>query len=147
MLSHEEFWKLHDSPAARAKRQEAKPYFKYRCAVCGYDYRKKGKRLEAHHLRYYWNGKCILGKEVIWRDFRCLCEEHHSKGKLTLHQIQMWRSSYRWRKRTKWCLGLILAAIRAVLRRLRAAAVSAVGMFAALLRVVLKVAASFFQEK
>ena len=51
-------------------------------------------------------------------DLRCLCFDHHPKGNFSLHDIQLWRSSYLWRKRSVLLLKCVVAATAWTLRML-----------------------------
>lgn len=63
------------------------------CYVCGSDWKKKGLRIDRHHLRYD-----NMGKEKAYRDIVLLCERHHLKGMISLDSLKRWRSSYRFEK-------------------------------------------------
>ena len=95
-------------------RNKAHIYYRYRCAVCGTDWRKRSY-LAVHHLHYR-----TLGHESL-SDVRLLCSAHHPKGTFPAEYIRMWRNSYLFGKVMKWVLLLpargVLALIRFLMRK------------------------------
>ena len=80
-------------------RKDALAYYHYKCAVCDLDYREKHLPIQVHHFHYKKFGKSVIGREHPYFDVCLLCTAHHPQGKLARESIQLWRKSYRFRKR------------------------------------------------
>lgn len=89
------------SPHWTQLRQKAVRYYRYRCAVCGTDWRSRGRRLDVHHYSYRRNGQLIFNRERL-SDLCCLCEWHHPKGSLSKAQLRAWRRHYLLKKLLRW---------------------------------------------
>ena len=81
----------YSTEAWRKKRAEAFRIHGYKCAVCG-----TIKDLQAHHLRYFLNGKSIFGHEDPAKDLRILCKKHHPKGHYSAWQIKRDKKALKW---------------------------------------------------
>jgi hypothetical protein len=96
----QEVYKKHlASNAWKKQAQDVRAYYRYKCAVCDLDYRKRNSPIQVHHLFYSRFGASIIGREHPYHHFRLLCKDHHPKGKLSNESIQLWRKAYRFRRR------------------------------------------------
>jgi hypothetical protein len=116
MMSRAEFEGYYKSTRWQETRLEALEYFGRKCAVCGNDYKKRGVPLNVHHVHYWYDGKHVFYREVISRDMALLCESHHPKGSFSKEKIAMWRSSYKWQRRTSFLFRLLWSVIRFAFR-------------------------------
>ncbi len=91
------------SPHWARLRQKAAHHYDYRCAVCGLDWRKRGRRLDVHHYSYRRHGQSILARERL-TDLCCLCEWHHPKGPFSKAHVRAWRREYLLRKFLGWLM-------------------------------------------
>lgn len=68
----------------------------HRCAVCGENYLKRGRRLTVRHTQHIRDGQSVYGREDVEKDLIVLCEDHNQKGSRTVRHVQSWKSAYRW---------------------------------------------------
>lgn len=75
--------KLYDtyirSDAWKYKKAQREQIDENKCVMCGRDASTCKNGLSCHHIRYYRNGKSILGHENVWKDLVTLCPACHKK--------------------------------------------------------------------
>jgi hypothetical protein len=116
MMDRAHYEAYYQSAAWQATRLKALEYYGRKCAVCGSDYEKRGVFLDVHHVHYWYEGKHVFYHEVMSRDLALLCESHHPKGSFSKEKIAMWRSSYKWQRRTSFLFRLLWSVIRFAFR-------------------------------
>ena len=67
------------SDAWQHKRERRLEIDEQKCVMCGRPSNKCRKGLNVHHVRYYRDGKSILGNENVWKDLCTLCSSCHRK--------------------------------------------------------------------
>jgi hypothetical protein len=91
-------------------RQSLFAYWRQRCAVCWWEWMRRGGRLEAHHTP---PGYRNLGKENIrLKHLVPLCDVHHLKGQISYATIRYRRKMYLLRKLLLWPFRLALRLVR-----------------------------------
>src|SRR4051794_18038195 len=74
----------------------------WRCYICSLDYKKKGKRLDTHHLDYK-NLFHETASELV-----LLCESHHPVGRASMDTLRLMKLLYLLKKLLLWFLLLPL---------------------------------------
>jgi hypothetical protein len=123
-VSDAEFKRRHaaatSGPLWKEFRQRALAYYKYRCAVCGFDYVRRGfgkYQLQVDHRTYRdKKGDFVFGKESL-AQVRLLCPDHHGKGISSDAAIGEYRKSFRWLKAILWLSALPWKVLKFALRR------------------------------
>jgi hypothetical protein len=117
-MDREHYLAYYQSAHWQETRLKALEYYAWKCAVCDLDYKKRGVKLDVHHVHYWYDGKHVFNHENIYRDLALLCESHHPKGSFSKEKIQMWRSSYKWQRRTSFLFRLLWLLMRGIFRLL-----------------------------